>query len=53
MDLKEVIENNLKDHLIVSDFEDESFKDIDLCLGIDEGLFCCIIIFDLKVIYCN
>ena len=37
MDLKEVINNNLIDHLIVSDFDEESFNDIELCLGIDEG----------------
>ena len=37
MDFKEAIENNLKDHLIVSDFDSDSFKDVQLCLGIDEA----------------
>jgi hypothetical protein len=37
MDLKAVIENNLINHLIVSDYEESSFKNIELCLGIDEG----------------
>ena len=44
MDLEEIVNNNLRDHLVVSDFDEEAFKDIELCLGIDEGkiniLFC-------------
>ena len=38
MDLNEVKENNLIDHLIVSDYEESSFKNVELCLGIDEGM---------------
>ena len=38
MDLKAVIENNLINHLIVSDYDESSFENIELCLGIDEGL---------------
>ena len=37
MDLTGVIANNLKDHLLVSDFDVDTFKDIELCLGIDEA----------------
>ncbi len=37
MDLKNIIENNLQDHLIISEFDYDSFKNIDLCLGIDEA----------------
>ena len=37
MDFKDIIQNNLKDHLIVSYFNEESFKGIDLCMGIDEA----------------
>jgi hypothetical protein len=38
MDLNEVKENNLIDHLIVSDYDESSFKNVELCLGIDEGM---------------
>jgi hypothetical protein len=34
---EKVIENNLSDHLIVSDFDQNSFNDVELCLGIDEA----------------
>ena len=34
---EKVIENNLSDHLIVSDFDQSSFNDVELCLGIDEA----------------
>jgi len=34
---EKVIENNLSDHLIVSDFDPNSFNDVELCLGIDEA----------------
>ena len=37
MDFKDAVENNLQDHLIVSDFDYDSFKDVQLCLGIDEA----------------
>ena len=38
MDLKHVIDNNLRDHLIVSDYDADSFgPDVELCLGIDEA----------------
>ena len=37
MDLTGVIANNLRDHLLVSDFNVDSFKNIELCLGIDEA----------------
>lgn len=37
MDFQDIIENNLKDHLIVSEIVEESFKDVELVLGIDEA----------------
>ena len=37
MDLTGAIANNLRDHLLVSDFNVDSFKNIQLCLGIDEA----------------
>ena len=38
MDFKHVIDNNLRDHLIVSDYDAKSFgPDVELCLGIDEA----------------
>jgi hypothetical protein len=37
MEFKEVIENNLRDHVIVSNYDEESFKGVELCLGIDEA----------------
>lgn len=38
MDLSNAIKNNLQDHLIISDYDKESFPaDLELCLGIDEA----------------
>lgn len=38
MNLEHVIENNLEDHLLISDYDADSFpKDTPLCLGIDEA----------------
>ncbi|RMZ95687.1 ribonuclease H2 subunit A [Brachionus plicatilis] len=37
MDFTKAIEDNLHDHLFVSNFDRDSFKGIDLCLGIDEA----------------
>lgn len=37
MDFQDIIDNNLKDHLIVSEIVEESFKDVELVLGIDEA----------------
>ncbi len=37
MKFDKVISNNLIDHLIISDFDYDKFKDIELCLGIDEA----------------
>lgn len=37
MDFQEIIDNNLKDHLVISDFNEAAFKDVELCLGIDEA----------------
>ena len=37
MDFSKAIEDNLHDHLFVSNYDKESFKDIELCLGIDEA----------------
>ena len=37
MDFDQIINNNLTDHLIVSAFKSEAFKDVELCLGIDEA----------------
>ena len=34
---EKITENNLKDHLIISQYDDDSFENIELCLGIDEG----------------
>lgn len=35
--VENIIENNLNDHLIVSEYDEDAFKDIELCLGIDEA----------------
>lgn len=32
-----IVDNNLIDHLIVSDYDTKAFNDIELCLGIDEA----------------
>ena len=37
MDFQEVIENNLRDHVLVSSYDEDSFKGVELCLGIDEA----------------
>lgn len=37
MDFSQAIENNLQNHLFISNYDRESFKDVDLCLGIDEA----------------
>jgi hypothetical protein len=37
MDLSAPTANNLIDHLLVSSFDSNDFKDIPLCLGIDEA----------------
>ena len=37
MDFTNVIENNLRDHLLVSNYDRKSFEDVELCLGIDEA----------------
>lgn len=37
MDFTNIIENNLRDHLVVSSYDRESFEDVELCLGIDEA----------------
>jgi hypothetical protein len=37
MDFQEVIENNLRDHVLVSNYDEDSFKGVELCLGIDEA----------------
>jgi len=36
--IENIVENNLSDHLIVSQYDNESFEGIELCLGIDEGI---------------
>jgi hypothetical protein len=37
MKFDNIISNNLIDHLIISDFDNDKFKNIELCLGIDEA----------------
>lgn len=37
MELDFVYQNNLRDHLIVSDYDKKSFEGVELCLGIDEA----------------
>ncbi len=37
MNFDKIISNNLIDHLIISDFDYEKFKNVELCLGIDEA----------------
>jgi hypothetical protein len=36
--IENIVENNLSDHLIVSQYDHDSFDGIELCLGIDEGI---------------
>ena len=36
--IENIVENNLSDHLIVSQYDNDSFEGIELCLGIDEGI---------------
>lgn len=35
--IENIVENNLSDHLIVSQYDNDSFEGIELCLGIDEA----------------
>lgn len=37
MDFQNLLNQNLKDNFYVSDFNNNDFKGIDLCLGIDEA----------------
>jgi hypothetical protein len=37
MDFSNIIENNLRDHLVVSNYDKSSFENVELCLGIDEA----------------
>jgi ribonuclease H2 subunit A len=37
MDFSNIIENNLRDHLVVSDYDKSAFTNVELCLGIDEA----------------
>jgi hypothetical protein len=37
MNFDRIISNNLIDHLILSDFDKDKFKNVELCLGIDEA----------------
>jgi ribonuclease H2 subunit A len=37
MNFDHVIENNLRDHVLISDYDKEAFQTIELCLGIDEA----------------
>ena len=37
MDFSYIIKNNLRDHLVVSNYDKKSFENVELCLGIDEA----------------
>jgi hypothetical protein len=37
VNLDDCINNNLSDHVLVSNFSKEKFKNVEVCIGIDEA----------------
>ncbi len=37
VNLDACIENNLRDHVLISSYSKDKFKDVDICIGIDEA----------------